>query len=324
MTSSTLAAMKAKSSSFSKLLAEVEKIEQPESATKNYNDERLWKLTIDKAGNGAALIRFLDAPEGEDKYWINIFKHGFSYLNGQIQAQGAKGGKWYLENSLTSIGKQDYASEMNKIAWDSGDQDLARKRKRTLNYYSNILVINDPENPDNNGKVFLFKYGKSIMTMIMARTKTVEADPLDEDSEAVEGINPFCFWTGADFALRICRKDGWPSYINSEFKKPKPLFKGDDEKIEELWKKEYSLVELLDEKHFKSYDELKKRFLEVTSSVSVGTAETADVVKFVEEPDDDVPVFQQKAPKPKAVKPMPVAVDDDDDLSFFEKLAAGE
>lgn len=328
MASSTLAAMKAKSSSFSKLLAEVEKIQQPESATKNYNDERLWKLTIDKAGNGAALIRFLDAPQGEDKYFSLIFKHGFSYLNGKIQPQGAKvpGAKWYLESSLTTFKEPDYVSEMNKVAWDSGDQDLARKRKRTLNYYSNILVINDPEHPENNGKVFLFKYGKSIMDMIVKRTKTTEADPLDEDSVEQAGINPFCFWTGADFALRISKQDGWPSYINSEFRKPKPLCKGDDDKIDEIWKQQYSLAELLDRKHFKTYDELKKRFLEVVNGVSVGTADAGDVVKFDDkEEEDDVPVFTSpKSPKPKAVKPMPVVEDDDDDLSFFEKLAAGE
>jgi hypothetical protein len=324
MASSTLAAMKNRSGAFSKLLADVEKIKSP-SDTKNFTDDRIWKMTIDKSGNGAAVIRFLDAPKEEETPWCQIWRHGFAYVNGVIQTQGSKivGAKWYLESSLTTLGQQDYVSEMNKIAWDSGDQDLARARKRTLNYYSNILVINDPEHPENNGKVFLFKYGKSIMDIIIARTKDSEIDPLDEDSEVIPGINPFCFWNGSDFALKIKRVKNWPSYIDSTFRKPKPLFGGDDDKIEAVWNAQYSLTELVDPSHFKSYDELKARFLAVVNGVSIGSADEADKVKFVEEPEDDVPVFADlKAPKVKAPKKMPVLPEsDDDDLDFFAQLA---
>ena len=323
MASSALAALKLKSGSFSKLLAEVDKISTP-SDVKNYVDDRLWKLTIDKSGNGGALIRFLDSPKGEEDVYVKIFKHGFAYLNGAIQAQGAKvpGLKWYLENSLSTFkGETDYVSEMNKVAWDNGNQDLARARKRTLNYYSNILVINDPEHPENNGKVFLFKYGKSIMDLIAARMKDSEVDPLDEDSVVVAGVNPFDFWAGADFALKIKRVEKWPSYIDSAFRKPKALFGGDDAKIEAIWEQEYSLVELLDRSHFKTYQELKDRYLAVVNGVSVGTADTADKVKFVDEEEDDVPLFEAPVVKPKAVKKMPVIEDEDSDLDFFTALA---
>ncbi len=324
----TLQQMKNRSGAFSKLLADVEKIATP-SSTKNFNDDRIYKLSIDKAGNGGAVIRFLDSPKNEEGYWATLWKHGFSYLNGVIQPNGAKtpGQKWYLENSLSTLGEVDYVAEQNKIAWANGEQDLARARKRTLNYYSNILVINDPVKPELNGTVMLFKYGKSIMDLIMARTKDTEADPLDEDSKVIPGINPFDFWDGADFALKIKRKDGWPSYIDSSFRKPKPLFGGDDAKIEAVWEKEYSLTELLDRSHFKTYDELKERFLAVVNGVSIGNVESADVVKFVEdEPEDDVPVFADlKAPKVKPAKKMPVMPEaDDDDLNFFSQLAAND
>ncbi|MDD4242712.1 MAG: single-stranded DNA-binding protein [Bacilli bacterium] len=330
----TLAELK-KRSNFSKLLEEVEKIKSPESGIKNYEDDRLWKLTIDKAGNGSALIRFLDAPQGEDSPWVTIYKHAFSYINGQVQPQGAKGGVWYIENSLTSIGQQDYVGEQNSELWNTGvesNKEIARKRKRTLNYYSNILVIKDPDHPENNGKVFLFRYGKKIFDIIAAAMQPPEVDPLDEDAIVGEAFNPFDFWSGANLALRINKVDGWPSYVNSKFQKPAPLFKGDDKKIEEIWKQEYSLKELLDPKHFKSYEELKARYLKVVNGISAGTvADEPDVNKFVDEKDEDVPNFNSeesfqdvKSPKPKD-DDVPFDVgDDEDDLSFFQKLANGD
>lgn len=316
-------------SSFSKLLEAVEAIKSPESGVKNYKDDRVWSLSQDKAGNGSALIRFLPAPEGEDLPFIKIFKHAFSYQNGVIQPQGQKGGRWYIENSLSTFGQQDIVGEENAALWNTGveaNKEIARKRKRTLNYYSNILVINDPEHPENNNKVFLFKYGKAIFDIISLAMNPPEVDALDDDDEQAVAINPFCFWQGADLALRIAKKDGWPSYHNSEFRKPKALFKGDEEKLEEVWKKEYSLQELLDPKHFKTYDELKKRFLEVTTSVSVGNAaDLPDVVKFVDEPEDDIPLFETPAPKVKLPKQKAsVIIDDEDDLDFFTKLANGD
>lgn len=338
MASSTIAALRAKSaSSFSKLLETVEKIDAPKSETKNYTDERLWKLTQDAAGNGSALIRFLPALEDEKENFVTIFKHAFSYKDGVIQPQGSKGGKWYIENSLSTFDKEfDYVGEQNRALWQTGgkkEKDIATARKRTTNFYSNILVIKDPEHPENNGKVFLFKYGVAIMKIIASAMNPPVLDELSEDEEVEQAapFNPFDIDTGAALALRISRDKNWPTYVNSSFKKQSPLCGGDEDAMEEVLEKRYSLEELLDRKHFKSYDELKKRFLEVTSSVSVGTAESADVVKFTEEleSEDDVPVFTApppKAPKaPKAKVAAPIVIDDDDsDLSFFEKLAAGE
>lgn len=322
MANSILSQLKSKGS-FSKLLEEVNKIATPDSKVKSYVDEREWKLTIGKDGNGSALIRFLPCPDEGQLPFVKIFRYAFSYLNGEIQPQGSKTGKWFIENSLSTLGQTDYVYEANKQLWETGvesNKEIARKRKRTLNYYSNILVINDPEHSENNGKVFLFKYGKSIMDHIAKAMNPVVAD--DFDDEKPEAFDPFNPYFGADFALRIARIKGWPSYENSSFKKPKPMLKGDDEAIEKAFAATYSLQELLDPSHFKSYDELKKRFLEVTSSASIGNAAETDIVTFMDS-DEDVPVFSAPEIKKKPVV-QSLVEDDDEDLSFFEKLSKEE
>ena len=222
----------------SKLVKEVEKMNSPQGG-----DDRLWKPEMDKSGNGYAVVRFLPAPEGEDLPWVKMYSHAF---------QGPGG--WYIENSLTTTGGKDPVSELNTRLWNSGvdaDKETARKQKRKLSYYSNIYVVKDPANPQNEGRVFLYKYGKKIFDKVMA---AMQPEFEDEDP-----INPFDFWQGADFKIKIKKVAGYWNYDSSEFARPSALLDGDDDALEALWKKEYSLQELVAADQFKDYDTLKKR-----------------------------------------------------------------
>jgi len=221
-----------------KLVQQVEKMNK----TGGGADDRLWKPEVDKAGNGYAVIRFLPAPEGEELPWAKLYTHAF---------QGPGG--WYIENSLTTIGGKDPVSEYNSQLWNSGidaDKEVARKQKRKLSYYSNIYVVKDPSNPQNEGKVFLFKFGKKIFDKI-----TASMQPEFEDETP---INPFDFWGGANFKLKIKKVAGYWNYDSSEFDRPSALL-DDDDAMEAIWKQEYSLAELIAPEQFKSYEDLKKR-----------------------------------------------------------------
>lgn len=322
MSISALSALK-KSSSLANLVANVEKTTSPQSSSDSYKDDRFWKLTIDSSGNGSAVIRFLDRNDDTAPYFVRTWSH---FTKGPT-------GRWYAENSLTSIGQQDYIAEQNKLLWETeikANQDIVRKRKRKTNYFSNILVINDPAAPENNGKVFLFKYGVKIFDMI---TKAIK--PPFPDMPAV---NPFDFWEGANFRIRL-RQDGeWPTFVDSVFDMPSALFGNDDEKIEAMWKQQYDLNEMLDPKNFKSYDELKKNYLAVFAPTnSVGSAESYSA-KYVPE-EEDVPLFQNAMKNdPVVSKSMDsvkdafaaigngggnggAADDDDDDMAYFKSLA---
>lgn len=222
----------------SKLVKEVEKMNTPSGG-----DDRLWKPEMDKSGNGYAVVRFLPAPQGEDLPWVKLYKHAF---------QGPGG--WYIENSLTTLGQKDPVSEYNTTLWNNGTdagKEEARKQKRKLEYYSNIYVVKDPTNPQNEGRVMLYKYGKKIFDKIMAAMQ-----PEFEDEEP---INPFDFWQGADFKIKIKKVAGYWNYDSSEFARQAPLLDDDDDAMESIWKKEYSLQEFTNADKFKSYDELKKR-----------------------------------------------------------------
>tara|TARA_B100001094_G_scaffold307237_1_gene338770 strand:+ start:1537 stop:2406 length:870 start_codon:yes stop_codon:yes gene_type:complete len=230
-----------------KLIKEVEK-----SNSSNQGDDRLWKPEVDKAGNGYAVVRFLPAPDGEDLPWVKMYSHAF---------QGPGG--WYIENSLTTLNGKDPVSEYNTQLWNSGvdsDKEIARKQKRKLSYYANIYVVKDPSNPSNEGGVFLYKFGKKIFDKIMGAMQ-----PEFEDETP---LNPFDFWQGADFKIKIKKVAGYWNYDSSEFAKVNPLLE-DDDALEALWKKEHSLAELVSTDQFKSYDELKKRLdsvLKLTSA----------------------------------------------------------
>ena len=228
-----------------KLVKEVEKMNNNGAS----GDERTWKLDVDKSGNGYAVIRFLPAPEGEDLPFVKLYSHAF---------QGPGG--WYIENSLTTLGQKDPVSEYNTQLWNNGTdagKETARKQKRKLTYMSNIYVVKDPANPENEGKVFLFKYGKKIFDKL-----TAAMQPEFEDEEA---IDPFDFWQGANFKLKAKNVAGYRNYDSSEFAAVSPLL-DDDDALEALWKKQFSLAEIVSTDQFKTYEDLKKRLEYVLGS----------------------------------------------------------
>ena len=249
------------------------------NAKESYKDERLWKPGIDKSGNGYAVIRFRPEMEGEDTPFVSVYSHTFK----------GKGG-YFWENCPTTIGEKCPVCAANTELWNSGiedDKNLARQRKRKLTYISNILVIEDPANPENKGKVFLYQYGTKIFQKIQGL-----AHPEFQDEVAVD---PFNFWTGADFKIKIRNVGGYVNYDRSEFATPAPLFGGDDKKLEELWKKQYPLKPFVDKSQFKSFDELNARFkksvgddirAQFTESKSIeDDVEESSVVENIEEKD---------------------------------------
>ena len=255
--------------------------------------DNFWKPEVDKAGNGMATIRFLDvSPEdGEDSLpWVKIFSHGF---------QGPGG--WLIDNCLTTNNDKCPVCEHNSSLWNSGieaNKEIVRKQKRKLNYVANVYIVSDPKNPENEGQVKLFKFGKKIFDKI-----TEAMNPAFEDEKA---INPFDYWTGANFKLKIRKVDGYQNYDKSEFESPSPLFK-DDAEIEKVWKSQHSLKLLVDEKEFKSYEDLKSRLDKVLGLTGTPVAKTT---------------VDQIKESPKAVQRKVESVDeDDDDLAYFSKLA---
>jgi hypothetical protein len=277
-----------------KLVKEVEKTNKGGGS----GDDRLWKPEVDKAGNGYAVVRFLPAPDGEDLPWAKLYSHAF---------QGPGG--WYIENSLTTNGSKDPVSEYNSELWNTGvdsDKETARKQKRKLQYYSNIYVVKDPSNPDNEGKVFLYKFGKKIFDKIMSAMQ-----PEFEDEEP---INPFDFWAGADFKIKIKKVAGYWNYDSSEFARGGALL-DDDEAMEAIWKKEYSLAEITAADQFKSYDDLKKRLNYVLGNKTQSSR--PDPETFDEESTGG---FNDPDINPPA-KQMSSQESEDDALSYFQKLA---
>jgi len=289
-----------------KLVKEVEKM----NTNSGSSDDRLWKLDVDKSGNGYAVIRFLPAPNGEDLPFVKLYSHAF---------QGPGG--WYIENSLTTLGQKDPVSEYNSELWNNGTdagKELARKQKRKLTYVSNIYVVKDPANPANEGKVFLFKFGKKIFDKL-----TAAMQPEFEDEEA---IDPFDFWQGANFKLKAKNVAGYRNYDSSEFAAPSPLL-DDDDAMEAIWKKQYSLAELVAADQFKSYDELKKRLDYVLGSK--GTPRYQDPEDLDEDntrgstrelSEDLRSELNNLQPTRRASAPVEEE-EDDDALSYFAKLA---
>jgi len=306
-----------KQDSLANLLGAAEK-ENTTQDKKSYIDERLWKPELDKTGNGYAVIRFLPSTKGEDLPWAKVWNHAFQGPTGQ----------WYIENSLTTLGQKDPVSEMNSAYWNSGvesDKEIARRQKRKLQYRSNIYVVADPKHPENEGKVFLFRYGKKIFDKIMESMQ-----PAFEDETPV---NPFDFWEGANFKLKIRKVDGYWNYDKSEFETSSALF-DDDDKLEKVWKKQYALKEFTAPTNFKSYTELKTRLDTVLAGTTVvGNVEASaermanerfgsDVSNpFEDSPDTSAVVDTKEEPAPT----VEVTEDEEEDtLSYFEKLADEE
>jgi hypothetical protein len=268
------------------LSKQVEKLAEKPS----YEDDRIWKLERDKSGNGYAVIRFLPAAPNEDVPWVRIWTHGFKGPGG-----------WYIENSLTTIGKDDPVSKANTALWNSGvdsDKNIARDRRRKLSYYSNIYVVEDSMNPENEGKVFLYRYGKKIFEKI---TGVMNPEFADETP-----LNPFDLWEGANFKLKMRQVEGFPNYDKSEFTDVCPLA-GDEAKLEEIWNAQYSLNEIIEEKNFKNYAELEARFNTVIARVDHDSS--PEFVGNIEESTGD-----KVAPSEKT----------DDTLDYFKKLAEQE
>ena len=283
-------------SSIDELTKKIEETNKKES----YTDDRFWRPELDKSSNGFAVIRFLPAPDGEDLPWAKYYSHGF---------QG-KGG-WFIENCPTTLGQKCPVCEANSELWNSGiekDKDIARNRKRRLHYVSNILIVSDPANPQNEGKVFLYKFGKKIFDKI-----NEAMNPEFDDEEA---INPFDFWEGANFKLKVRKVAGFINYDKSEFESTSALLDGDDAKLEELWKTQYALVEFIDPKNFKSYDELKtKRDSVLGADIRQTTQDNTSTAEDVDVSDDG------KARAEKAFGGSSDTEEDTDALSYFEKLA---
>ena len=283
----SFADLKKKSGSFEKLQTELEKVNNPVTS---FADDRFWKPELDKSGNGYAIVRFLPQPGGEDLPWCKIWSHAF---NGP--------GGWYIENSLTTLQKKDPVSEYNTELWNSGveaNKEIARKQKRILKYYSNILVVNDPKHPEYEGKVFLFRYGKKIFDKL----SEVMTPAFDDEIP----MNPFDFWKGANFKLKIRKVDGYWNYDKSEFEAASELYDGEDTKLEELYGNLHGLKQFLEADNFKSYDDLKTKLNRVlTGSSVVGTVET----------------FSSPKPKQADTEIKVEEEDKDETLSYFAKLA---
>jgi hypothetical protein len=293
-----------------KLIKQVEKLNDGGSK----DDDRFWKPVMDKSGVGSAVIRFLPAPEGCELPWAQVWSHAF---------QGPGG--WLIDNCLTTLGQQCPVCEKNRVLWNSGsdrDKEEARKQKRKLSYYANIYVVRDPANPDNEGKVFLYKFGKKIYDKILAAMQ-----PEFEDETP---INPFDFWTGANFKLKLVKKDGYWNYDKSEFAAPSALLDGDDDELERIYKSLNNLNDFTDPKEFKSYDDLKKRLEYTLGLRGVPKSQDPEVVAEEEEWErerrgettstsssrssafDDAEVPSSKYSDDE---------DEDDALSYFQKLA---
>jgi len=271
---------------------------------KSYVDERQWKPTVDKAGNGYAVLRFLPAPEGNELPWVRYWDHGFKGPTGQ----------WYIEKSLTSIGQQDPVGELNSRLWNSGveaDKETARAQKRRLHYVANVLVESDPANPQNEGKVFLYTFGKKIFDKIM--------DVMQPQFQDEDPVNPFDFWEGASFKLKIRNVEGYRNYDKSEFASPAPLLGGDDGELEQVYDQLYDLNEFTDPAQYKTYDELKARLALVLGESAPRSTQASVDLSTHREP---APMRATAPVEPEVVTADLSEGGDEDTLSYFAKLAA--
>ena len=287
---SSFANLKRNKSSFEKLTKAIEAVNQPADAGSK-EDTRFWQPQVDKSGNGMAIVRFLPAPavDGDDALpWVRLFSHGF---------QGPGG--WLIDNCLTTLNQKCPVCEHNNMLWNSGveaNKEVVRKQKRKLNYIANVLIVSDPKNPENEGQVKLFKFGKKIFDKI--------SEAMNPEFEDETPVNPFDFWEGSNFKLKIRNVEGYRNYDKSEFDSPEPIFGGNDEKLEAIWKKEHSLQEFLDPKHFKAHEVLKARLEKVLGFEGAPIRSKAE--EMIAKIDEDVDISTNG---------------DEDDLDYFKNLA---
>jgi len=304
----SFANLKSNRTDISKLASAAQQMSGTKQTNNKYEDTRFWKPTVDDNGNGYAVIRFLPAAEGAELPWVRYFDHFFKGPTGQ----------WYVEKSLTTLGQNDPVSEHNSRLWNSGieeDKEIARKQKRRLHYVANIMVLTDQSNPANEGKVFLYDFGKKIFDKIM--------DKMQPEFPGEEPINPFDFWTGADFQLKIRNVAGYRNYDKSGFKASAPLLDADETKLEAVYNQLHDSTEFTAESSYKSYDELKQR-LEVVLGQSTGAGSTVKNESLTQTAEStpiksaEPVVVSQTAPEPE----IAAAGSEDDTLSYFAKLAA--
>jgi hypothetical protein len=302
-------ALMSNTSNISKLVAAAESAGGDEK--KSYKDEAVWKPTVDKAGNGYAVLRFLPASAAGELPWAKYWDHGFK----------GPTGRWYIEKSLTSIGQKDPLGEMNQKLWNSGNDDdkaTVRERKRRLHYVSNIYVVADPGNPANEGKVFKFIYGKKIFDKIM--------DVMQPQFPGEVPVDPFHFLQGADFQLKIRQVEGYRNYDKSEFTQPKPLLNGEVPQLEAVYNQMHDLTEYTDPAKYPSYEELETKLNEVLGISANKTM--ANEIKMEDVP--SAPAYDPKSDasgfdRTVAVAAAPTiateAIEEDDTMSYFAKLA---
>lgn len=298
---------KMRNTDFGKISSEFNKIANPQSESKSYQDDRFWKLEADKAGNATATIRFLPRVEGDELPWVRVFNHGF---------QGPTG-KWYIENSLTTIGENDPVGELNARLWNTGndaDKEVARKQKRRLQYIANVLIVSDPKHPENEGQVRLYKFGKKIFDKIMDKAR-----PTFEDETPV---NVFDLWEGADFKLRQRKVEGYPNYDQSVFN-PQAAVASDEEAILAVVNAQHKLAEFIDKKNFKTYEELSRKLVSVLNSEMAAPSAAS---MGSDEDDGYTPPARPAAATKPAVKISKSSDDGDDDeaMSYFKKIAMEE
>ena len=287
---------KSRNNSMSKLIQAAEKVG---GEKKGFADDNEWKITRDKAGNAYAVIRFLPAAEGEDIPWVQYWDHGFK----------GPGGKWYIEKSLTSLGQQDPVSEYNSMLWNTGadeDKQTARDQKRRLHYASNVYVVSDPSNPQNEGKIFKYIYGKKIFDMIM--------DVMQPEFPDDAPMNPFDLWEGAEFKIKVRKVDGWVNYGSSVFSSPSEFLDGDEVALEEVFNKLHKLNDYIDPANYKTYAELETKMKQVLGQ-NAGPMTTAESVELDEIKPE--PSLKSKDAPIETVK----SSDDDDTMSYFSNLA---
>jgi len=298
MSIKTLSALKKQSKkTFEKISTELDNMTK---SSYNNDDDRFWQPTVDKHGNGFAIIRFLPAPQGEDVPVVRYYDHGFQGPTGQ----------WYIEKSLTSIGKDDPVSEMNSDLWNTGlesNKEIVRKRKRKVRYVSNIQVVKDSDNTENEGKVFLYRFGTKIFEKIK--------NAMHPEFEDEEPFNPYDFWDGAEFKLKIRKKDGFRNYDASEWGDKKPIADDDDE-IQKIWDSEYSLGEFLDPSTYKTYDELKARLNKI---LGTNAGRSGDTVADAGET-DDIDTSAMDSVEGDFEVDTSGLEDDDDTTAFFNEL----
>ena len=312
----SFANLKSKSMDISKLVTAATEASGQVSNTNKYQDDRKWRPTVDEQGNGYAVIRFLPATEGQDLPWVRYWDHAFKGPTGQ----------WYIERSLTTLGQNDPLGELNSRLWNSGieeDKETARRQKRRLHYVTNIQVINDPANPSNNGKLFIYEFGKKIFDKIM--------DQMQPEFPGEEPVNPFDFWGGADFELKIRNVAGYRNYDKSDFKSPTPFLGADETQLEGVYNSLYDLNEFIvpnypgahDANWFKSYDDLKNK-LETVLGLATGAGSTIKNESLAQTA-EAAPIRSASEPTVVAVAPAPapaVAAEEDDTLSYFAQMAA--